>query len=86
MVSCVTFCLYADNHNTFLRFNTSNNAVDQVKYDVMIPFTRQVSGPMDYTQGAMRNASKGNYYPCLLYTSLLYNWSIIVFNELGMLG
>ena len=30
----------------------------------MIPFTRQVSGPMDYTQGAMRNASKGNYYPC----------------------
>ena len=39
-------------------------SVDQVKYDVMIPFTRQVSGPMDYTQGAMRNASKGNYYPC----------------------
>ena len=30
----------------------------------MIPFIRQVSGPMDYTQGAMRNASKGNYYPC----------------------
>jgi len=29
------------------------------QYDVMIPFTRQVSGPMDYTQGAMRNASKG---------------------------
>lgn len=39
-------------------------SVDQVKYDVMIPFLRQVSGPMDYTQGAMRNASKGNYYPC----------------------
>ena len=39
-------------------------SVDQVKYDVMLPFTRQVSGPMDYTQGAMRNASKGNYYPC----------------------
>lgn len=38
--------------------------LDQVKYDVMIPFLRQVSGPMDYTQGAMRNASKGNYYPC----------------------
>ena len=37
--------------------------LDQVKYDVMIPFIRQVSGPMDYTQGAMRNASKGNYYP-----------------------
>ncbi len=37
---------------------------DQVEYDVMIPFIRQVAGPMDYTQGAMRNASKGNYYPC----------------------
>ena len=39
-------------------------SLDQVKYDVMIPFIRQVSGPMDYTQGAMRNTSKGNYYPC----------------------
>ena len=38
--------------------------LDQVKYDVMIPFIRQVSGPMDYTQGAMHNAVKGNYYPC----------------------
>ena len=37
---------------------------DQVIYDVMIPFIRQAAGPMDYTQGAMRNASKGNYYPC----------------------
>lgn len=37
---------------------------DQVTYDVMIPFIRQAAGPMDYTQGAMRNASKGNYYPC----------------------
>lgn len=37
---------------------------DQVQYDVMIPFIRQVAGPMDYTQGAMHNASKGNYYPC----------------------
>ena len=39
-------------------------AVDQMKYDVIIPFIRQVAGPMDYTQGAMRNAAKGNYYPC----------------------
>lgn len=39
-------------------------SVNQVKYDVMIPFIRQVAGPLDYTQGAMRNASKGNYYPC----------------------
>lgn len=37
--------------------------VDQVTYDVMIPFIRQVAGPIDYTQGAMRNASKGNYFP-----------------------
>jgi alpha-glucosidase len=36
---------------------------NQVEYDVMLPFLRQVAGPMDYTQGAMRNASKGNYYP-----------------------
>lgn len=42
----------------------SPTSIDQVKYDVMIPFIRQVSGPMDYTQGAMKNASKGNYYPC----------------------
>lgn len=38
-------------------------SVDQVTYDVMIPFIRQVAGPIDYTQGAMRNASKGNYFP-----------------------
>ena len=33
---------------------------DQVTYDVCIPFIRMAAGPMDYTQGAMRNASKGN--------------------------
>lgn len=38
--------------------------VDQVKYDVFLPFLRQLSGPMDYTQGAMRNATRTNYYPC----------------------
>jgi len=36
---------------------------DQVVYDLTIPFTRMVAGPMDYTQGAMRNATKGNYRP-----------------------
>lgn len=36
---------------------------DQVKYDVMIPFLRQLAGPLDYTQGAMRNGSQGNYHP-----------------------
>lgn len=39
-------------------------SIDQVKYDVTVPFIRQVSGPMDYTQGAMRNAVQGCYYPC----------------------
>ena len=41
----------------------SASSVDQVTYDVTIPFIRQVAGPMDYTQGAMRNATKGNYRP-----------------------
>ena len=36
---------------------------DQVKYDVSIPFIRMVAGPMDYTQGAMRNATRRNYRP-----------------------
>ncbi len=36
-------------------------SVDQVTYDVTIPFIRMAAGPMDYTQGAMRNATRGNY-------------------------
>ncbi|MDR1336396.1 MAG: glycoside hydrolase family 97 protein [Tannerella sp.] len=36
---------------------------DQVSYDVTIPFIRQVAGPMDYTQGAMRNAVRKEYAP-----------------------
>ncbi len=41
----------------------SKQGVDQVTYDVQLPFIRQASGPMDYTQGAMRNATKKNYAP-----------------------
>lgn len=41
----------------------SPDTLDMVLYDVTIPFIRMVAGPMDYTQGAMRNASKGNYRP-----------------------
>lgn len=41
----------------------SLDTVDHVKYDVTIPFIRQVAGPVDYTQGAMRNAALGNYHP-----------------------
>lgn len=39
-------------------------SVDQMRYDVMIPFIRQVAGPMDYTQGAMSNANYNNFRPC----------------------
>ena len=35
----------------------------QVEYDVTIPYLRMLAGPMDYTQGAMRNATKKNYRP-----------------------
>lgn len=37
------------------------NDTDQVGYDVTMPFIRMIAGPVDYTQGAMRNATKGNY-------------------------
>lgn len=33
----------------------------QVQYDVELPFIRQFAGPMDYTQGAMRNGTKRSY-------------------------
>lgn len=41
----------------------SSPSVDQVTYDVQIPFIRQAAGPMDYTQGAMRNATRRDYRP-----------------------
>ncbi|WP_419511206.1 glycoside hydrolase family 97 protein [Alistipes sp.] len=41
----------------------SPESTDMVTYDVTMPFIRMVAGPLDYTQGAMRNASKGNYRP-----------------------
>ena len=34
---------------------------NQVEYDVTIPFIRMAAGPMDYTQGAMRNGTKKNF-------------------------
>ena len=36
---------------------------DQVRIDCILPFIRTVVGPMDYTQGAMNNTSRGNYFP-----------------------
>ncbi|HER09095.1 MAG TPA: glycoside hydrolase family 97 protein, partial [Bacteroides sp.] len=34
---------------------------DVPRYDVTIPFIRMMAGPMDYTPGAMRNASRHNF-------------------------
>ena len=40
------------------------SADDRVpKHEVSIPFIRMIAGPMDYTPGAMRNATKGNARP-----------------------
>jgi alpha-glucosidase len=36
---------------------------DVPRYDVTIPFIRMIAGPMDYTPGAMRNATKSGFYP-----------------------
>ena len=36
---------------------------DQLTYDVTIPFIRNAAGPVDYTPGAMRNASREEYEP-----------------------
>lgn len=41
----------------------SPESYDMVTYDVSIPFIRMIAGPMDYTQGAMRNAARGSYRP-----------------------
>lgn len=35
---------------------------NQMTYDVMLPFIRQVAGPMDYTPGAMINATKRDFH------------------------
>ena len=36
---------------------------DQVIYDLQFPFIRMLAGPVDYTQGAMRNAIRRSYTP-----------------------
>ena len=38
-----------------------DNESDLVLNEVTIPFIRMVAGPMDYTQGAMKNANKNNF-------------------------
>ncbi len=37
---------------------------NQLTYDVSFPFIRMAAGPVDYTQGAMRNYNIENYRPC----------------------
>ena len=39
----------------------TGSELDQVTYDVTIPFIRMIAGPVDYTQGAMRNATKRSH-------------------------
>ena len=38
-----------------------DNSTEQVNYECMIPFIRMVAGSMDYTQGAMDNASREDF-------------------------
>jgi alpha-glucosidase len=42
-----------------MKWGTDN----QPEYDVTIPFIRMISGPMDYTPGGMRNATKSSFRP-----------------------
>ncbi len=41
----------------------SPQSYDMVTYDVTFPYIRMLAGPVDYTQGAMRNAVRRNYFP-----------------------
>ena len=41
----------------------ADGRTDQVTYDVSLPFIRNAAGPMDYTQGAMKNAGRSSYHP-----------------------
>ncbi|MDR1414442.1 MAG: glycoside hydrolase family 97 protein [Odoribacteraceae bacterium] len=41
----------------------ASREVDQVTYDVTFPFIRMIAGPVDYTQGAIRNAARRAYFP-----------------------
>ena len=41
----------------------ADSKTDMVKYEVTIPFIRMLAGPMDFTQGAMRNGAYWCYFP-----------------------
>lgn len=42
----------------------SKVGTDQIRYDVTFPYIRMACGPVDYTQGAMRNYNYKWYKPC----------------------
>jgi alpha-glucosidase len=42
----------------------SKPGTDQLTYDVTFPYIRMAAGPVDYTQGAMRNCNYDLYKPC----------------------
>lgn len=42
---------------------TEMDDFDIIQYDTMLPFLRQIAGPLDYTQGAMVNAVRHNFRP-----------------------
>ena len=46
-----------------LENNKWTPADDVPRYDVTLPFIRMIAGPMDYTPGAMRNATKAEFRP-----------------------
>ena len=46
------------------KFRNGYKKFNSVEYDLHIPYLRMVAGPMDYTQGAMRNVNKKCFYPC----------------------
>ena len=43
-----------------MKFRTGTK-YNPIEYDLQIPYLRMVAGPMDYTQGAMRNANKQQF-------------------------
>ena len=46
------------------KFKNGYKKFNSVEYDLHIPYLRMVAGPMDYTQGAMRNVNREKFSPC----------------------
>jgi len=59
---------------------------DMPRHDVIIPFTRMVAGPMDYTPGGLRNTTKSNFAnrvipPCTQGTRAHQVAEFVVFDQ-----